>query len=34
MNEFGIDGVKGKVGESWEDCKAEVEKLFRENLNI
>ena len=29
-----IDGIKKKVGESWEDCKAEVEKLFREKLDI
>ena len=33
-NNLRIDGIKKKVGESWEDCKAEVEKLFREKLNI
>ena len=33
-NNFRIDGIKEKVGESWEDCKAEVEKLFREKLDI
>ena len=29
-----MDGIKEKVGESWEDCEAEVEKLFREKLDI
>ena len=29
-----MDGIKGKVGQSWEDCEAEVEKLFREKLDI
>ena len=29
-----MDGIKEKVGESWEDCDAEVEKLFREKLDI
>ena len=29
-----IHGIKEKVGESWEDCEAEVEKLFREKLDI
>ena len=33
-NKFRIDGIKEKVGESWEDCEAEVEKLFREKLDI
>ena len=29
-----MDGIKEKVGQSWEDCEAEVEKLFREKLDI
>ena len=29
-----MDGIKEKVGETWEDCEAEVEKLFREKLDI
>ena len=29
-----MDGIKEKVGESWEDCEAELEKLFREKLDI
>ena len=29
-----IHGIKEKGGESWEDCEAEVEKLFREMLDI
>ena len=33
-NKLRIDGIKEKVGESWEDCEAEVEKLFREKLDI
>ena len=33
-NNLRIDGIKEKVGESWEDCEAEVEKLFREKLDI
>ena len=33
-NNLRIDGIKEKVGESWEDCKTEVEKLFREKLDI
>ena len=33
-NNLRIDGIKEKVGESWEDCEAEVEKHFREKLGI
>ena len=33
-NNLRINGIKQKVGESWEDCEAEVEKLFREKLDI
>ena len=33
-NNLRIDGIMEKVGESWEDCEAEVEKLFREKLDI
>ena len=33
-NNLRIDGIKEKAGESWEDCEAEVEKLFREKLDI
>ena len=33
-NNLRIDGIKEEVGESWEDCEAEVEKLFREKLDI
>ena len=33
-NNLRIDGIKQKVGESWQDCEAEVEKLFREKLDI
>ena len=33
-NNFRIDGIKKKVGQSWEDFEAEVEKLLRENLDI
>ena len=33
-NNLRIDGIKEKVGESWEDWEAEVEKVFREKLNI
>ena len=33
-NNLRIDGIKEKVGESWEDCEAEVEKHFREKLDI
>ena len=33
-NKLRIDGIKEKIGESWEDCEAEVEKLFREKLDI
>ena len=33
-NNLRIDGIKEKVGESWDDCEAEVEKLFREKLGI
>ena len=33
-NNLSIDGIKEKVGESWEDCEAEVEKPFREKLDI
>ena len=33
-NNLRINGIKEKVGESWEDCEAEVEKLFREKLDI
>ena len=29
-----MDRIKEKVGQSWEDCEAEVEKLFREKLDI
>ena len=32
-NNFRIDGIKKKVGQSWEDCEAKVEKLLRENLD-
>ena len=33
-NNLRIDGIKEKVRESWQDCEAEVEKLFREKLDI
>ena len=33
-NNLRIDGIKGKVGESWEGCEAEVDKLFTEKLDI
>ena len=33
-NNLRIDGIKQKVGKSWQDCEAEVEKLFREKLDI
>ena len=33
-NNFSIDGIEEKVKESWEDCEADVEKLFREKLDI
>ena len=33
-NNLRIDGIKEKVGESLDDCEAEVEKLFREKLDI
>ena len=32
-NNLRIDETQEKVRESWEDCKAEVEKLFREKLD-
>ena len=31
INKFRIDGIKEKVGGSWEDCEVELEKSFREN---
>ena len=34
QNNLNIDGIKEKVGKSWEDCKAEAEKFFREKLDI
>ena len=33
-NNLRIDEIKEKVGESWEDYEAEVEKHFREKLDI
>ena len=33
-NNLRIDGIKEKGAESWEDCEAEVEKLFRQKLDI
>ena len=33
-NNLRTDGIKEKDGESWEDYEAEVEKLFREKLDI
>ena len=33
-NNLRIDGIKEKIRESWEDCESEVEKLFREKLDI
>ena len=33
-NNLRIDGIKEKDGESWEGCEAEVEKLFRQKLDI
>ena len=32
-NNLRTDRIKEKDGESWENCKAEVEKLFRERLD-
>ena len=34
INNLKIDEIKEKVGESWEDCEAEVKKPFREKLHI
>ena len=34
QNNLNIDGIKEKVGKSWEDCEAEAEKFFREKLDI
>ena len=31
INKVRIDGIKEKVGGSWEDCEVELEKSFREN---
>ena len=33
-NNLRIDGIEEKVKESWKDCEADVEKLFREKLDI
>ena len=33
-NNLTIDGIKEKDRESWKDCATEVEKLFREKLDI
>ena len=33
-NNLRIDEIKEKVGQKWEDCEAEVEKHFREKLDI
>ena len=32
-NNLRIDWIKERVGESWEDCEAEVEKRLREKLD-
>ena len=32
-NNLRIDGIKKKVGQSWEGCEAEVENLLREKLD-